>query len=259
MQPTLYIPHGGGPCFFMEWPGEPWKNMEAYLRALPSTLDERPRAILVISAHWERALPTVTSNPQPSLIYDYSGFPAHTYELRYDVPGSPALAQRVRDLLATAGIASAADERRGLDHGVFVPLKVIYPEAQIPVVALSLQHGYDPQQHLAVGAALAPLREEGVLIVGSGMSYHNLRRIFDGHDDGAERFDRWLNESALAPAPMRAERLLAWEQAPHARDAHPQEDHLAPLFVVAGAAERAAVRDYHDVVYGKALSAFRFS
>ncbi len=259
MQPTLYIPHGGGPCFFMEWPGEPWKNMEAYLRALPSTLEERPRAILVISAHWERALPTVTSNPQPSLIYDYSGFPAHTYELRYDVPGSPALAQRVRDLLATAGIASAADERRGLDHGVFVPLKVIYPEAQIPVVALSLQHGYDPQQHLAVGAALAPLREEGVLIVGSGMSYHNLRRIFDGHDDGAERFDRWLNETALAPAPMRAERLRAWEQAPHARDAHPQEDHLAPLFVVAGAAERAAVRDYHDVVYGKTLSAFRFS
>ena len=258
MQPTLYIPHGGGPCFFMEWPGEPWKNMEAYLRALPSTLNEQPRAILVISAHWERALPTVTANPQPHLIYDYSGFPAHTYQLRYDAPGSPELAQRVRDLLAAAGIASASDDRRGLDHGVFVPLKVIYPEARIPVVALSLQHGYDPQRHLAIGAALAPLREEGVLIIGSGMSYHNLRRIFDSTDDGAAQCDGWLNEAALAPAPLRAERLIAWERAPHARDAHPQEDHLAPLFVVAGAAKIAAERDYHDVIYGKTLSAFRF-
>ncbi len=137
-------------------------------------------------------------------------------------------------------------------------MKVIYPEARIPVVALSLQHGYDPQRHLAIGAALAPLREEGVLVIGSGMSYHNLRRIFDGTDDGAAQFDEWLNEAALAPAPLRAERLIAWERAPHARDAHPQEDHLAPLFVVAGAAKIAAERDYHDVIYGKTLSAFRF-
>jgi len=259
MQPTLYIPHGGGPCFFMEWPGEPWKNMEAYLRTLPSTLPEQPRAILVISAHWDASLPTVTASPQPSLIYDYSGFPAHTYKLRYDAPGSPALAGRIRALLASAGMASASDERRGLDHGVFVPLKVIYPEAQIPVVALSLQRGYDPQRHLEIGAALAPLRDEGVLIIGSGMSYHNLNRLFDGRDDGSAEFDRWLTESALAGAELRARRLIGWKEAPHACDAHPQEDHLAPLFVVAGAASRNAERDYHDIVFGKTLSAFRFS
>ncbi|NNM98305.1 MAG: dioxygenase [Candidatus Eremiobacteraeota bacterium] len=259
MQPTLYIPHGGGPCFFMEWPGDPWKQLEAYLRALPTTLPERPRAILVISAHWERDLPTVTATPQPSLIYDYTGFPAHTYALRYDAPGSPALAQRVRDLLASAGIASASDERRGLDHGVFVPLKLIFPAADIPVVALSLQHGYDPQRHLAIGAALAPLRAEGVLILGSGMSYHNLGRIFDGHDDGAAAFDAWLNAAALAPADLRAAQFIDWERAPHARDAHPEEDHLVPLFVAAGAASDGAERDYHDVIYGKLISAFRFT
>ena len=259
MQPSLYIPHGGGPCFFMEWPGDPWKNMEAYLRTLPSTLAEQPRAILVISAHWERKIPTVTANPQPPLIYDYTGFPAHTYELRYDAPGSPELAQRVRELLAAAGIDSASDERRGLDHGAFVPLKVIYPEARIPVVQLSLQSGYDPQRHLAIGAALAPLRSEGVLILGSGMSYHNLGRIFDGRDDGAAAFDAWLGEAALAPAAVRAERFIDWERAPYAREAHPEEDHLVPLFVAAGAADLGASLDYHDTVYGKALSAYRFT
>lgn len=259
MQPTLYIPHGGGPCFFMEWPGDPWKNMEAYLRTLPSTLAEQPRAILVISAHWERDMPTVTANPQPPPIYDYTGFPTHTYELRYDAPGSPKLAQRVRDLLTAAGIASASDERRGLDHGAFVPLKVIYPEARIPVVQLSLQSGYDPQRHLAIGAAIAPLRREGVLVLGSGMSYHNLGRIFDGRDDGAAAFDAWLGEAALAPAPVRAERFIEWERAPFAREAHPEEDHLVPLFVAAGAADLGASLDYHDTVYGKALSAFRFT
>src|SRR5205823_2443749 len=161
----LYIPHGGGPCFFMEWtmgPPDTWDRMAAWLRRIAGTLPEKPKALLVVSAHWEEEVPTVTTSPAPALLFDYYGFPKSTYELTWPAPGSPDLAKRVRDLLGGAGIESRADDARGFDHGVFVPLKVAFPEANIPTVQLSLRAGLDPAEHIAIGRALAPLRDEGV-------------------------------------------------------------------------------------------------
>ena len=265
--PTLFIPHGGGPCFFMDTPaGMPhdmWDKMAVYLRGIASTLPVRPRALLVISAHWEMPVTTVNAAAQSPLLFDYYGFPEHTYQLTYPVAGSPALAERVRELLAAAGIGSAEESQRGLDHGVFVPFKLIYPDADIPLVQLSLVQGLDPAAHLALGRALAPLRDEGVLLVGSGMSYHNLRQFF--HDDApgnalAQQFDDWLVESVTHADPeVRARRLAQWSSAPGALTSHPRAEHLLPLMVAAGAAGLDAGRHtYGERVLGKALSGFQF-
>jgi aromatic ring-opening dioxygenase catalytic subunit (LigB family) len=258
--PTFFISHGGGPCFDMEWPrGNPFAGLGRYLSSFASDVPSRPRAILVVSAHWETAVPTVTANPAPSLIYDYTNFPPHTYALRYDAPGSPELATRVRELLANAGIPSAADPQRGFDHGVFVPFRLMYPQADIPVVQLSIRNDYDPAAHLALGAALSPLRDEGVLIVGSGMSFHDLRTIMNGDRDHAERFDTWLTAAVTAIPARRADLLASWSEAPSARSAHPEEDHLVPLFVAAGAAsDDLGLRVFHDDLLNKPISGYRF-
>ena len=264
-QPTLYIPHGGGPCFFMDvqpgFPADLWERMAAYLRGIDASLGVRPKAVLVISAHWEEAVPTVNVAARPPLFYDYYGFPEHTYRLTYPAPGSPELAARVRELLAGAGIASAEDAGRGLDHGVFVPFKLIYPDADVPMVQLSLIAGLDAQAHLAFGRALAPLRDEGVLIVGSGMSYHNLREFFNGSRSPlADDFDRWLAETAADPdARVRDARLAAWHEAPGALACHPRSEHLIPLMVAAGAAGDDRGRStYQERLMGKAVSAIQF-
>ncbi len=264
--PTWFIPHGGGPCFFMDPPPsapQTWDRMAAYLRGLAATLPQPPRAILVISGHWETAQPTVTSAAHPALLFDYHGFPEHTYRLQYPAPGAPALASQVRALLAAAGIDSSADAARGFDHGVFIPFLLISPQAQIPIVQLSLQVGLDPAKHLAIGAALSSLRDEGVLIVGSGMSFHNLRSFFDESAATvavAKAFDDWLVDAVCDADPARrAQKLLDWSRAPGARQAHPREEHLLPLMVAAGAAgDDRAQHTYSDRVFGKALSGFRF-
>lgn len=259
--PALYIPHGGGPCFFMEWtygPRDTWDRMAAFLRALPGSLPRRPSALLVVSAHWEATVPTVLDAPAPPLLFDYHGFPPHTYALRWPAPGSPPLASEVRGLLEAAGIPSAPETRRGFDHGVFVPMLLAYPDADVPTVQLSLQVGLDPAAHLAIGRALAPLRDEDVLIVGSGMSYHEMRARRDvAIVSGA--FDAWLNETVTSPREARERGLVDWVSAPHARDCHPRSEHLAPLFVVAGAAgDGPGRRVYGDRVLGAAISAFAF-
>jgi len=259
--PTLFIPHGGGPCFFMEWtrgPADTWDRTADWLKNLIASLDVKPKAILVISGHWEEPVFTVGSSPKPPLIYDYTGFPAHTYQLRFDAPGSPALAKRVRDLLADAGIASAEDSERGLDHGVFVPLKLVLPEADLPVVQLSLKGGLDPQQHLAAGRALKPLRDEGVLIIGSGMSWHNMAGFSPQYTAASETFDAWLGEATADPG-HRDAALSDWTAAPFARAAHPREEHLAPLFLAAGAADgEPGRRIFSDIAMDVRLSAFAF-
>lgn len=261
--PVFYIPHGGGPCFFMDWnPPGIWDRMADYLRALASVMAEKPRAILVISAHWEEEMFTVGGNPNPPLIYDYYGFPPHTYQLRYDAAGSPALAARVRDLLQQRDIPAALDAGRGLDHGVFIPFKLIYPNADIPVIQLSLKAGLDPAEHIAVGHALTPLRDEGVMIVGSGMSYHNLQKFMrGGGGDIAESdaFDEWLTVAVTAPADRREALLAHWHQAPYARAVHPREEHLIPLMVVAGAAgSDLGQRTFSDRVMGAMISGYQF-
>jgi aromatic ring-opening dioxygenase catalytic subunit (LigB family) len=263
--PAWYIPHGGGPCFFMDPPPSApvaWKAMEAFLRGIPASLGARPRAILVVSAHWLESRPTVTASAAPPLIYDYRGFPPHTYQLKYPAPGDPALAAGVVTRLTQAGIDSGADASRGLDHGVFIPLMLLYPQADIPVVQLSMIRSFDPAAHIALGRALAPLRDEGVLIVGSGMSYHNLQNMFRADARAlaiAEKFDAWLTEAATAEPAVRDAALEGWADAPGARISHPHEDHLLPLMVAAGAAlDDRGVRDYRDQVFSAPVSGYRF-
>jgi aromatic ring-opening dioxygenase catalytic subunit (LigB family) len=259
--PTLFLPHGGGPCFFMDWPGtNPFARLGDWLSQLPGQLGFTLHAILVISGHWEEPEFSLTGSSAPSLIYDYSGFPEHTYSLKYDAPGSPELALRTQHLLTDFGIPVRIDPARGFDHGTFVPLKVIYPEAQIPVVQLSLHRSLDPALHLAVGRALAPLREEGVLILGSGMGTHNLRGLDGRYSAQLKQFDRWLTDAACHPdAKTRNLQLTHWLSAPHARIAHPHEDHLLPLMVVAGAAGEDQGRQiFHDSQMGMPVSAYLF-
>lgn len=260
-QPTVYLPHGAGPCFFMEWtrgPADTWDRTAAYLQGLIASLPERPKAILVISGHWEAPAFTVGSAPSPELIYDYSGFPEHTYRLSFGAPGSPGLARRVMKLLAAAGLPSAEDDRHGWDHGVFVPLKLVTPDADIPVVQLSLQAGLDAAQHLAAGRALAPLRDDGVLIVGSGLSWHNMRGFSPDYTQRSAEFDAWL-EGAVTDAGSREDQLSRWDAAPFARVAHPREEHLLPLMVAAGAAAGDPGRvAFRDTVMDVVVSAIEF-
>ena len=257
--PSLFIPHGGGPCFFMDDPAGAWTGMESFLRGLGSALPARPKAILVVSGHWETEGFAFTGATRPSLIYDYTGFPAHTYDLDYAPPGAPALAARAAGLLRTAGLAAEVDASRGLDHGVFIPMKVAFPDADIPIVEMSVDRRLDPAVHLAAGRALAVLRDEGVLILGSGMSFHNMRGYGDPRfTEPSEQFDRWLGETTALAAPARDERLSAWEQAPSGRLSHPREEHLLPLMVAAGASQRPGTRVYAERVMETAISAFRF-
>jgi aromatic ring-opening dioxygenase catalytic subunit (LigB family) len=264
--PTLYIPHGGGPCFFMPvspgLPADLWDGMAAHLRAIATGIAARPRAVLVISAHWECPRPSVQSCATHSLLFDYYGFPDYTYQLTYPAPGSPVVAMRVRELLSAAGIASDEEPSRGLDHGVFVPFKLIYPQADMPMLQLSLQAGLDPGQHLRIGRALQPLRDEGVLIVGSGMSYHNLRDLLADQAaarTASQQFDDWLS-CAIASAPDERERALSqWAQAPGAQQCHPRSEHLIPLMVAAGAAgPDPGRRTYNERLLGKMISGFQF-
>ena len=240
-QPTIYLPHGAGPCFFMDWtmgPPDTWDGLATWLRGLPATLPARPRALLVVSAHWEEAVPTVLEREAPPLIHDYEGFPASTYQLSWPAPGAPELAREVRMLLTSAGIPSAKEPSRGFDHGVFIPLKVAFPGADVPCLQVSLKAGLDASDHLAIGQALAPLRDKGVLIVGSGMSYHHMRGFGnDAATPHAERFDDWLKWAvAIKDLEDRTKQLAGWARAPSAVMCHPRSEHLTPLFVVAGAA-----------------------
>jgi aromatic ring-opening dioxygenase catalytic subunit (LigB family) len=263
-QPAIFLPHGGGPCFFMPPPAdEPtrWVALEAYLRILPSRLPARPDALLIISAHWETALPTVLTKSKPGLFFDYYNFPPHTYRLTYPAPGAPALSARLRRLLAEAGIESAEDAERDYDHGIFVPMKVAFPEAEIPILQLSLQSGLDPAAHIAIGKALAPLRDENIVVIGSGLSFHNLRALGDPAAQAPARaFDAWLTHTLCElPPEAREAGLVDWASAPGARASHPREEHLLPLMVAVGAAAGAAGQHaFSGTIWGKAISAYHF-
>lgn len=260
--PTYFISHGGGPWPWMKKEmGSAYAQLEAALADMPRQIGRTPDAILMVSAHWEAPAFTVMGNPRPPMIYDYGGFPEHTYHVHYDAPGSPALARRVQALIEAAGLPAAFDAERGFDHGMFSPMAAMYPKAEVPVVQLSLKRGLDPAEHVALGRALAPLRDENVLIVGSGLSYHNLRNFGPQAREVSKAFDDWLADTVDAAPAQRVERLLAWSQAPAARIAHPREEHLIPLMVAVGAAEQdAGVRIYHEDAFmgGISVSSYRF-
>lgn len=259
--PTYFISHGGGPWPWIEEMRQRFAVLEQSLAAMPGELPEVPKAVLMISGHWEARSVRVMHSASPPMVYDYANFPPHTYDVVYPAPGAPEIAARAKALLELAGIEAALDETQGFDHGTFVPAYIMFPDAEVPVFQVSMVEGYDPETHFAIGRALAPLRDEGVLIVGSGLSYHNLRQFGPQAEMPSKAFDAWLNE-VLGMAPKdRTKALLDWETAPYARVCHAQEDHLVPLFSALGAAELGkATRTYHEdgLSGGVTASSWRF-
>ena len=258
--PVLYLPHGGGPLPLLGDMNH--SGLVAFLKTITKKLG-KPEAILIISAHWETDCASITSAISPPLIYDYSGFPAESYEIQYPAAGAPLLATEIYDLLTANDINTRLDDQRGFDHGMFVPLKLMYPDATIPCVQLSLLKSLDPAAHIAMGKALSPLRKKNILIIGSGMSYHNLRTFFT--DDAkslsaSEEFDSWLRETCVAqntPTSKREHSLIDWTSAPSARFCHPREEHLLPLHVCYGIActqTPVAQLVFNELVMGKKVS-----
>jgi aromatic ring-opening dioxygenase catalytic subunit (LigB family) len=259
--PVFFISHGGGPWPWIDEMRVMFAGSARWLSQLPQTLPAEPKAVLSVTGHWEATEFTVGTSPQPPMMYDYFGFPEHTYHIKYAAPGSPAVAARVQELLSAERIRCDTDAERGFDHGTFVPLYLMYPEAKVPVVQLSIKKSMDPEEHLQLGAALQPLRDEGVLIIGSGLSYHNMSGFRGGSGGPTSRtFEQWLTSAVTEPdVGTRATRLVHWAEAPMARSAHPREDHLIPLMVAAGAAGiDTGRRDFLDDAMGIAMASYRF-
>ncbi|SNX61038.1 Aromatic ring-opening dioxygenase, catalytic subunit, LigB family [Nitrosomonas ureae] len=262
LSPVLFLPHGGGPLPILG--DKRHEKMVSFLRKIASELNE-PSAILVISAHWEEEQATITSGNQPEIIYDYYGFPVEAYTIQYAAPGNPELAKEIYTLLMASDIPARLDEQRGFDHGLFVPLKLMYPEGQIPCIQLSLLKNLDPAKHIALGKAIASIREKNILIIGSGMSFHNLKTFFSKEIDSSkenEGFNHWLIETCTRSdisSEQREQRLIEWEQAPFARLCHPREEHLLPLHVCFGTAcagSPIAKVVFNDEIMGKKVTSF---
>ncbi len=255
--PTLFVSHGS-PMHALDagGAGPAW---EALAASLP-----RPRRILIVSAHWETQLPLLTGNERLETIHDFNNFPANLYAIRYDAKGSPDLAARAVALLQEAGFTAAVNACRGIDHGAWVPLRWMYPERNVPVVQLSIQPDFGATHHLQLGEALAPLADEGVLVIGSGHVTHNLKDWITHRDvaqpaEYAVQFSEWLNDRLIGGE---REDLLAWrDRAPAAARAHPTEEHFMPLFVALGAAGHSwtATRVYSAIDAGVlSMDAYRF-
>lgn len=258
MLPAIFVSHGS-PMLAIE-PAQ----ARDFLTGLPQLLPERPKAILVVSAHWERLRPAVNAPTRNETIHDFGGFPAALFAMQYPAPPAPGLAQRVAELLAADGIATDIDPRRGLDHGAWVPLIVAWPEADIPVLQLSVQTRLGPEHHFRLGQLLAPLREEGVLILGSGSFTHDLSsfRISGGNIDAPEQdwvrsFADWM---AAALLEGRIDDLLNYRtRAPEAAHNHPTEEHLLPLYVALGAGADRISHLHQSTTYGiLRMDAFAF-
>ena len=260
--PVAFVPHGGGPWPFVDMglPPEEVAALKEYLQSVRMLPRRNPRALLVVSAHWEEPVPTLLTAEHPPMLYDYYGFPPESYRLMWPAPGDPQLGRDVSALLERAGFRTASDPARGFDHGTFVPLKVAYPDADVPAVQLSLVRGLDPAHHVALGRALAPLRDEGVFIIGSGMTFHNLRAFGDPRAvSHADAFDEWLRGVMGKTPDDRARGLTEWAEAPSARVAHPREEHLIPLMVATGAAGDDPARlAFNGTFGGTRLAAYHF-
>lgn len=261
--PVYFVSHGGGPWPWMKsQTGSLYNQLEASLHGIADELKPVPKAVLMISGHWEESVFSISSAAQPRMIYDYSGFPPETYEIEYPAPGMPHLAEQVGDLLSDNGIDVALDPQRGYDHGTFTVMAPMYPQAEVPVVQVSLRTDYDPEAHLQVGHALASLRSEDVAIIGSGLSYHNLQQFRSGGQKASSEFDAWLQSILIDTDPHhRWDQLVEWTRAPSARQAHPEPDHLLPLMVATGAAQsdRAKCIYHEDAFFNNiTVSSFRF-
>ncbi|WP_323779829.1 class III extradiol ring-cleavage dioxygenase [Thalassovita sp.] len=259
--PTYFISHGGGPWPWIPQMAAELEPLAASFRAMPGEIGQKPKAVLMISGHWESDEFAVMHSARPPMVYDYHGFPPETYEIQYPAPGAPNLAEEVAQMIHSAGLPTRLDDEYGYDHGTFVPMAVMYPDANIPLFQVSMRHNYDPVEHFELGRALAPLRDRGVLIVGSGLSYHNLRMFGPAAKTPSTVFDDWLTKTLALPPAERKQAIMEWEKAPQARICHAQEDHLVPLFAALGAAEDdPATQVYHqtNIRGGVTASSFRF-
>ncbi len=257
---SMFISHGGGPLPVLGDPGH--DDMVTHLGELATAI-EKPSAIVVISAHWEEDDATITAHARPSVIYDYYGFPPESYTLDYPAPGNPELAARLAALLQQQDIEVQLDHERGFDHGLYIPMLLMYPDADIPCVQLSLLSSLDPEKHIAIGAALSELAKDNILVLGSGFSFHNLRALMRGDpsalDPENEAFEAWLTETCTSPElneAARMQRLVAWKQAPAARYCHPREEHLLPLHVCYGVTKGACIGHASLTIMGKRSSTF---
>jgi len=262
-QPTFFLTHGAGPCFWVDLPMPfgrgAYDGLARHFEELLANLPVRPKAVLVVSAHWEAYAPTLSTAASPGMLFDYQGFPSQAYQLNYPAAGSPEVARRALQLLHASGIEAAENAERGYDHGVFVPMLKIDPAAELPVVMMSLDGRLDAEHHLAVGRAIAPLRDEGVLIIGSGSSYHGLRHIWDGQPTASIQFDDWLHDTVASDGPERRRRLADWTMAPSGMRCHPRPEHLLPLMVAAGAGlDEPGKGTFRELIGGKVYSCFRF-
>lgn len=257
---ALFISHGGGPMPLLGDPGH--SELVSTLKTIASNI-QKPKAILVVSAHWEESLPTITAGSHPELIYDYYGFPEESYHIQYPCPGEPELANQIFQLLTHAGIEARQDDSRGFDHGLFVPLKIMYPAADIPCVQLSLVNNLDPSVHIAIGQALRELSQHNVLVIGSGFSFHNMKAFFaDDSEEGRHlnlAFEKWLADVCTNHSLTEAQRqdsLTQWAQAEGARYCHPREEHLLPLHVCYGVGGSAADDHFSLEIINKASSMY---
>lgn len=262
LMPVVFVPHGGGPMPLLGDANH--LELTRFMQSLAADLP-RPKAIVVITAHWEEEVVSITYSPAPGMMYDYYGFPPESYEFSYPAPGNPPLAKQIQQLLQDHNIDARLDNQRAYDHGTFVPLMLSYPAADIPVVQLSLLASLDPAAHIAIGKALAPLREQGVLIVGSGMSFHNMRAFFSNDPSikgKSETFDNWLTDTLTASNltnQNREQRLRDWASAPQGRFCHPREEHLLPLHVCWGAASQGsaiAEQNFNGLLFNTAISGY---
>jgi 4,5-DOPA dioxygenase extradiol len=255
----VYFSHGGGPLPILGDASH--KAMVDFMLQLPSRL-RKPDAILVISAHWEENTATLLGAQNPPMFYDYYGFPDEAYAITYPAPGSPELANRIAGLLNNNGIPARIDSQRGFDHGLFIPLKLMYPQADIPSLQLSLLRGLNSSAHIALGRALRELMPENILVIGSGFSFHNLRAFswqgIDTPDPANDAFQNWLIEVCAGSISQseREQRLIDWQKAPSARYCHPREEHLLPLHVCLGMADKPATTIFDDYILGKRAVAF---
>ena len=257
---VLFLSHGGGPLPLLDDEGH--REMVDNLKLIAARID-KPSAIIVISAHWEAVIPTITSGSNPALIYDYSGFPEESYDIKYPCSGEPFLAGKVQCMLGDKGIEARLDETRGFDHGLFVPLKIMYPEADVPCIQLSLVKGLDPDAHIKIGTALAGIEYDNLLVIGSGFSFHNMRAFFTPDTAETENmnasFEQWLIDTCSNPAlgeGERMQRLVHWEDAPFARYCHPREEHLLPLHVCYGLTQKSCLKYYELHIMRKKASVY---
>jgi len=259
MANILYIPHGGGPLPLLGDAGH--KELVRFLEEIPTRIS-RPEAILVISAHWEELKPMVTSRKQPGIIYDYGGFPKEAYAIEYPAAGKPELAEQIVDLFKSNGKTAWRHSQRGFDHGVYIPLKIMYPDASIPCVQVSLLSSLDPADHLEMGKTLASLNQENLLVLGSGFSFHNLKALMLGDTPESntwnEQFQQWVIDTCTErmPEEQRVQHLIDWESAPFARYCHPREEHLLPLHVCAGMAQSPGELVFSGEIMGQKTCAF---